>query len=85
MVRIIRVVVLVTALLSAVAATASSAAAVMWHNSGSMAFTATGQPGTFSVTPTDCTYDLTFLAQVGSVTTSTVDVTCGVYQFNTKI
>jgi hypothetical protein len=48
--RIIRVVVLATALISAVAAMASSAGAVTWHNSGSTAFTATAGPGSLTVT-----------------------------------
>jgi hypothetical protein len=48
--RIIRVVVLATALISAMAAMASSAGAVTWHNSGNTAFTAAGVAGSLSVT-----------------------------------
>jgi hypothetical protein len=48
--RIIRVVVLATALISAMAALTSSAGAVTWHNSGSTSFTATAGPGSLNVT-----------------------------------
>lgn len=48
--RILRVVVMAMALLAALTATASTAGAVTWHNSGDTAFTATGGAGTFSST-----------------------------------
>jgi hypothetical protein len=48
--RIIRVVVLATALISALTTMSSPAGAVTWHNSGSTAFTATS--GAFSVSVT---------------------------------
>jgi hypothetical protein len=122
--KILRVVVLTTALLAALTSTAG---AVTWDNSGDTAFTASGGPSTidlggvgFSCTgptvtgtttpspftgtvaatgtvtyghctsagiPTafDCSYSQTLSSQAGGVSSGALDVTCGVYQFNTKL